>query len=274
MPVCVRTPPRPNPPARMRSMSVPCGTSSTSKSPAIICRWVSGLRPIWLTIALRRTFAATSLPIPLSGVAVSLAMTVRSRLPCRTISSTIRSGVPTPKNPPIITLAPSGIIRTVWPSEIVCISSLRERSLLRGPSAIDWQGCASDLSGCLRAEEDRKRSNLLWSGEFVRWLLFRQQFRLCGLDRNLFAVGALVDLFLYKRRQDPARANRIAGDRRRRRLQGNHFGQPDHTMLCSHVGALVGRCHQTMGRRHIDNAAPVSLSHFRQDGANGMKVGR
>ena len=36
-PVRVSTPPRPNPPARMRSASVPCGESSTSISPASIC---------------------------------------------------------------------------------------------------------------------------------------------------------------------------------------------------------------------------------------------
>ena len=65
----------------------PCGTSSTSNSPAIICRCVSGLRPIWLTIALRTNLAATSFPIPRPGMAVSLAMTVRFRLFCRTISS-------------------------------------------------------------------------------------------------------------------------------------------------------------------------------------------
>ena len=38
----------------MRSASVPCGTSSTSISPAIMPFWVSGLRPICETIAARR----------------------------------------------------------------------------------------------------------------------------------------------------------------------------------------------------------------------------
>jgi hypothetical protein len=59
MPVCVKMPPSPCPPARMRSISVPCGTSSTSNSPAIICRWVSGLRPMWLTTTLRSSLAST-----------------------------------------------------------------------------------------------------------------------------------------------------------------------------------------------------------------------
>ena len=67
---------------------------------------------MWLTIALRSSLASTSLPIPSPGAAVSLAITVRSRLPWRTISSMTRSGVPTAMNPPIIKLAPSGIMAT------------------------------------------------------------------------------------------------------------------------------------------------------------------
>ena len=67
---------------------------------------------MWLTMALRSSLASTSLPMPLPGVAVSLAITVRSRLFWRTISSMTRSGVPTAMNPPIIRLAPSGIMAT------------------------------------------------------------------------------------------------------------------------------------------------------------------
>jgi len=40
---------------------------------------------MWLVITLRRSFALTSLAMPTPGVAVSLAMTVRSRLPCRSL---------------------------------------------------------------------------------------------------------------------------------------------------------------------------------------------
>ena len=74
-------PPRPKPPARMRSISVPCGTSSTLRDPACICCCVSGLSPMWLTIAVRTSLALINLPMPVPGFAVSLAMTVRSRLP-------------------------------------------------------------------------------------------------------------------------------------------------------------------------------------------------
>jgi hypothetical protein len=46
---------------------------------------------------------------------------------------------------------------------------------LRDPTAINWQRCASNLSGRFRAEESRDRPNLFRRSEFMRWLLFRQQ---------------------------------------------------------------------------------------------------
>ena len=63
-------------------------------------------------IALRTAPAVTSLPMPRPGVAVSFAITVSSRLPWRASSSTTRCGVPTPMKPPIMRLAPSGIMAT------------------------------------------------------------------------------------------------------------------------------------------------------------------
>jgi len=63
-----------------------------------------------LTITRRKSFAVISLPMP--GAAVSLAMTVKSLFCCRTSSSTSGSGVPTPMNPPTISVAPAGIIAT------------------------------------------------------------------------------------------------------------------------------------------------------------------
>ena len=56
--------PKPTPPARMRSISVPCGTRSTSISPAIILAWVSGLRPMCEATSLATAPALISLPIP------------------------------------------------------------------------------------------------------------------------------------------------------------------------------------------------------------------
>ena len=68
---------------------------------------------MWLTIDLaHRSWPRSSLPMPRPGAAVSFAITVRSRFFCRTISSISRSGVPTAMKPPIIRLAPSGIMAT------------------------------------------------------------------------------------------------------------------------------------------------------------------
>ena len=53
--------------------------------------------------------ALMSLPIPLPGHAVSLAMTVRSLAPRLTSASMRRCGEPTPMKPPIKSFAPSGI---------------------------------------------------------------------------------------------------------------------------------------------------------------------
>jgi hypothetical protein len=54
-------------------------------------------------------------------LADSAMITVRLCLFWRTISSMIRSGLPTPMNPPVIRLAPSGIMATDWSRGTVCI---------------------------------------------------------------------------------------------------------------------------------------------------------
>ena len=63
-PVGVSTPPRPQPPARIRSTSVPCGTSLTAIFPAIICSCTFGLSPIWLAMMFATSEASNSLPMP------------------------------------------------------------------------------------------------------------------------------------------------------------------------------------------------------------------
>ena len=69
------------------------------------------------------SLAPTSLPMPMPGEAVSLAITVRSRLPCRTSSSISGSGVPQAMKPPIIRVAPSGIMATISLTGIVFMLS-------------------------------------------------------------------------------------------------------------------------------------------------------
>src|SRR3974377_1381774 len=113
----------------MRSASVPCGHSSASSSLAMICRCVSGLVPICETTTLRTAFAAIRSPMPTPGRAVSLAITVKLLRPCRTNSAIIRCGLPTPKNPPIMTEAPSGIFSTASDKAIVlCICLVRSEA--------------------------------------------------------------------------------------------------------------------------------------------------
>jgi len=67
--------------------------------------------------------------MPTPGRAVSLAITVKLLRPCRTNSAIIRCGLPTPKNPPIMTEAPSGIFSTASDKAIaLCICLVRSEA--------------------------------------------------------------------------------------------------------------------------------------------------
>src|SRR5262249_34252389 len=84
--------------------------------------------------------------------AVSLAITVRSRFCCRTISSITRSGVPTPMKPPIIRLAPSGISATASESAMVCMAA--PRGLIDDVvAAVDVHRLAGDQLGDVERQE-------------------------------------------------------------------------------------------------------------------------
>lgn len=87
--------------------SVPCGTRTTSISPDIMRRPVSGLVPICEAITLRTRPLTMSGPMPVSTNAVSLAINVRSRTPDSSNASTRRDGVPIPINPPTMMVMPS-----------------------------------------------------------------------------------------------------------------------------------------------------------------------
>src|SRR3954454_1710804 len=65
---------------------------------------------MWLAVSVETSDASNSFPTPCPTSAASLLMMESSDLPCLTSSSNSRSGVPTPMNPPTITLAPFGII--------------------------------------------------------------------------------------------------------------------------------------------------------------------
>src|SRR5437762_10757401 len=254
----------------MRSISVPCGTSSTSIWPANIFFCVSGLRPIWLAIALRTRFALTSLPMPTPGSAVSLPITVRSRLRCLTNSSTMYSGVPTPMNPPTMRLAPSGMRATASSSVMVRIGRFR---LLREPAAVDRHRCAADLRGGFGAQERGQHADLLGRREFQRRLLFAEELRLRLRAGELLARGEIVDLLLHERRQDKAGANRIARDARGRSFQRDDLGEAQHAMFRRDIGGLMRRSDQAVRRRDIHDAPPVPFLHLRQHRTDRVEHG-
>src|SRR5277367_6177646 len=63
---------------------------------------------MWEAMTLLIQPAVISLPMPTPGRAVSFATIVNLLAPFATRASIMRSGDPTPMNPPIITTAPSG----------------------------------------------------------------------------------------------------------------------------------------------------------------------
>ena len=86
---------------------------------------------MWLAVRVDTSVASNSLTTPLPGRPASLQITVNSDLFCLTNSSTRRSGVPTPMNPPTMTVAPLGIMATASSAETLFIlansNSLGER---------------------------------------------------------------------------------------------------------------------------------------------------
>ena len=101
----------PAPPARMRSARVPCGTSSSSTSPAWYCRSKRLWRPpeariakLAITVASCRSSHSSS---SLSPSPMLFAIAVSPRVP-RRCSARIRfDGEPAETKPPTITVAPS-----------------------------------------------------------------------------------------------------------------------------------------------------------------------
>src|SRR5262245_45630950 len=163
----------------MRSMSVPCGTRSTVILPAIICCWVSALRPIWLAIVFERRPALTSLPMPLPGTAVSLALTTRLRFPWRTSSSTRRSGVATPMHPPVMRLAPSGIMATASSAAMVFMSRsvhLNRGRLIHMPTVADDDRLAGQGAGVEGGEHQCNFGHIFDRREFLIYRLTQHHF--------------------------------------------------------------------------------------------------
>ena len=99
---------------------------------------------MWLAIVRLTKPLLTSFPMPRPGIAVSFAMTVRFFFPWRTSSSMMRSGVPTPMKPPIMSVAPSEIIVTasstgtvfMVQTSVSCVFFTRKQGQSVGTTAI------------------------------------------------------------------------------------------------------------------------------------------
>jgi hypothetical protein len=82
---------------------------------------------------------------------------------------------------------------------------------LGGPASVDRQRKAADLGRGLRAQEKRRRADLVRRRELERGLLLAEELALRRRLGSAFSArGAIVDLLLHERRQHPAGADRVA----------------------------------------------------------------
>ena len=247
-PVGVSTPPRPKPPARMRSISVPCGTRSTSSSPASIFFCVSGLRPMWLAIVFFTAPALISLPMPTPGIALSFAITVRSAL----------------------ALAHQLVHQALGRADAHesadhharAVGDQRHGVLQRNGFhwAVQPPSTGSAMPRiCAAACEHRNsaaRADLLRRRELERGLLFAEQLHPCRIGSELFPGGEIVDLLLHERRQHPAGADRVAGDAGGRGFERHDLGQSEDAVLRRDVGRLLRRRDEAVRRGDVDDRGP------------------
>ncbi len=111
-PVAVKNAGMPDPPARIRSASVPCGVSSTSSSPERYCRANSLFSPTYDEIIRRIRLANSSRPNPHSSTPQLLETASRSDVPASRSASISTDGTPHNPNPPTDSVAPSGMSAT------------------------------------------------------------------------------------------------------------------------------------------------------------------
>ena len=111
-PVAVKNAAMPEPPARIRSASVPCGVSSTSSSPERYCRANSLFSPTYDATIRRSRFSASSRPSPQSSTPQLFETASRSVVPASSSASISTDGIPHNPNPPTDSVAPSGMSAT------------------------------------------------------------------------------------------------------------------------------------------------------------------
>src|ERR1700733_15150906 len=104
---------------------------------ASICCCAFGLRPIWVAVRRDTRVASNSFPTPFPGTAASLLIIERSLFFCLTTSSSRRSGVPTPMNPPTMMLEPGEIIAMASSTETALMieTPVSSRSVKGGRNA-------------------------------------------------------------------------------------------------------------------------------------------
>ena len=198
-------------------MSVPCGTSSTiDLHPTIICFCVSGLRPIWLTTALRTALRAHELPDanPWPGRVVGndgeilLSLThqlIDDRLWTSDTHESADHQAST-RREPSRRLALSGIV-FIFVSKLFASTHLAIAQPIRRRRAARRPGFPrpSPSTGTPPAHRAVRGSQIP-----ARRLLVSEQFDPCLLDRNVLLLGAIVDLLLHERCQYPTRTNGVA----------------------------------------------------------------
>src|SRR5882672_12691770 len=77
----------------------------------------------------------------------------------------------------------------------------QQKALLRGPAAVDRKRGAANLCRGIRAEEERKRADLLCGDELPGRLFLGEQAPLRLGFWNFLATREIVDLLLHERRQ-------------------------------------------------------------------------
>src|SRR3954471_3359791 len=115
----------PDPPARIRSASVPCGVSSTSSSPERYCRANSLFSPTYdATIRRSRPFSSSS-PSPQPSTPALFEPASRSLVPASSSAAINTEGIPHNPNPPTAIVAPSGTSATASAADPTTLSIRR-----------------------------------------------------------------------------------------------------------------------------------------------------
>src|SRR5229473_6931989 len=112
----------PAPPARRRSLSVPCGFSSTCNSPLRTSCSKSLFSPTYVEIIFLTWRCCSSTPMPKSSTPALLLTMVRSFVPLRRTAAMRFSGMPQRPKPPIRMVTPSRILSMAASAEAIRLS--------------------------------------------------------------------------------------------------------------------------------------------------------